>query len=165
MTRAWVTGISLAILLTACATAAPPSIPRPQTYSQQEARLAARMLADFYRISLQETHNTFVEDGKPPAATVLKRLFTEMERKGWIQARWLSVNNNPANPLNLPRDAFEKEASRALRHGTTLFEKVERSRYRAAAAVPFNGTCLKCHWGDKPNEYLGGISFSALLRK
>jgi hypothetical protein len=140
-----------------------PAKPPVQRYTVDDARQSVQMLADYYRHALRETQTTYVSEGKPPAATVMKRVFAEMTAQGWPEARWLSVNGNPANRDNLPRDAFETEAARALRHGETLFEKVEGDRFRAAAPVPFTGGCLKCHWGDKPNEYLGAISFSVPL--
>jgi hypothetical protein len=157
-------GAAIALVVGGAALAAsvPPKAP-VQRYTVEEARQSVQMLADYYRHALRETLTTFVSDGKPPAATVMKRVFAEMAAKGWPEARWLSVNGNPANRDNLPRDAFETSAARALRHGETLFEKVEGDRFRAAAPVPFTGGCLKCHWGDKPNEYLGAISFSVAL--
>jgi hypothetical protein len=156
------TALGLVVGGAALAATAPAKAPA-QRYTVDDARQSVQMLADYYRHALRETQTTYVSEGKPPAATVMKRVFAEMAAKGWPEARWLSVNGNPANPDNLPRDPFETEAARALRHGETLFEKVEGDRFRAAAAVPFTGSCLKCHWGDKPNEYLGAISFTVTL--
>lgn len=151
--------------LSAAATGPKPApAARAQRYSVDEARTAVQMLADFYRHNLRDTHATYVRDGKPPAAIVTKKVFGVMNSLGWPETRWLAVNGNPANRDNLPRDAFETDGARAVRHGEALFEKVEGGRFRAVAAVPFTGDCLKCHWGEKPNEYVGGISFSVPLR-
>src|SRR5687767_4110606 len=157
---------ALAPLALGLAAAVPPvSSPRPAPMTAAEARLAVSMLADFYRENLLETHVTYVTDGKPPAATMIRQLFARMTAQGWPAARWLSVNGKPLNPDNVPRDAFETTAARAVRRGETLIEQVGQGRYRAVAAVPFNGACLKCHWGEKPSDYFGAISFSVALKR
>jgi hypothetical protein len=131
--------------------------------SAEDARRSVQMLADFYRTSLLETHVTYVKDGKPPAATVFRQVFAALADKGWPRARWLSVNGRPMNPDNVPKDAFEVEAARAIRRGEPLVEQVGNGRYRAVAALPFTGPCLKCHWGDKESDYVGAISFTVPL--
>ena len=122
------------------------------------------MLADFYRENLLETHVTYVTGGQQPAAVTTRKLFAAMKEQGWPEARWLSVNGKPLNVENVPHDAFEKEAARAIRGGELLVERRQGDRYRAVAAVPFNGVCVKCHLGEKPTDYVGGISFTVRLR-
>lgn len=137
-----------------------PEAPAPPAHTTiEEARAMVSMLADFYRENLLLTHKTYVDGGRPPAALVTKTLFKEMKEKGWPETRWLSTNSHPLNRENLPRDTFERSAARKIRAGEKLVETVDGNRYRAVTAVPFTGTCLKCHWGDKPSDYVGGISF------
>ncbi len=129
-----------------------------------QARNAVRLMADFYRESLLHVHQTYVRDNTPPAATVLREHFLDITTLGWPKAHWLSVNGNPLNPSNKPKDEFERDAARAIRRGEELVERIETAaggsrRYRAVASVPFTGPCLKCHWGDKESDYFGGITF------
>jgi hypothetical protein len=159
--------VGLMVLAPGLPVAAPavrPSAPKaaPRTYSREEAATTVRLLADYYRINLLELHTAYVTDGKPPSATVLKRVFPAMEARGWPRTRWLAVNGQPVNPDNKPRDAFETAAARAVHHGAELYERVEGRTYRAA--LPFSGACLKCHWGDKPHDYVGGIAFVLPLK-
>lgn len=143
----------------------PVTTPNARRYTPAEARLAVRLLADFYRLNLREVHVTYVRDGKAPAATVLRAVFGTMNTAGWPHTRWLAVNGKPVNPANAPADAFEIEAARAVRQGTEVFEREEKGVYRAVARVEFTGDCLKCHWGDKPSDYAGGIAFAVPLQR
>lgn len=157
-------GSGMAALMVAVASAAaPPGPDRPVAMGVEDARRSVSMLAEFYRQHLLVTHTTYVSNGKLPAAVMTRKLFAAMTEKGWPEARWLSVNGQPLNAENVPRDAFERKAGRSLRQGEKLVELVERDRYRAVAAVPLTGACLKCHWGDKPSDYVGGISFTVAL--
>lgn len=164
MLRIAIPATAAAALAITAALAAPPKSPPPAPANVEQARRAVSLLADFYRENLLVTHQTYVEGTRPPAALVTRDLFAVMKSKGWPEARWLSANNQPLNRDNLPRDDFEKSAARRIRAGEKLVEQVQGNRYRAVAAVPFTGTCLKCHWGDKPSDYVGGISFLVTLR-
>jgi hypothetical protein len=156
---------ALVILLVGIAGAAPRRAPvSPPAVPPEDARRSVSLLADFYRENLLLTHTTYINGSQQPAAVTTRKLFAAMTEKGWPEARWLSVNGKPLNVENAPRDPFEKEAARAIRAGEMLVERVEKGRYRAVAAVPFNGACLKCHLGDKPSDYVGGISFLVRLR-
>lgn len=146
----------------ATAAAAPSSGRAPATV--EEARQQVALLADFYREALDQAHTLWVRDGKAPAATVIKQLFPEMKRRGWPEAQWLSVNGQPLNPSNSPRDAFETAAARALRKGERWVEETKGGTYRAVLSVPFTGSCYKCHFTDKPLHSQGALSFRIELR-
>ncbi len=155
-----------AVLLGTAVNALPggSSAPTARPLDRAQARRSVEMLADFYRETLLETHVSYVtDDRKPASALMMRKLFTAMAEKGWPRARWMALNGRPLNPENVPRDAFEIAARRALRGGETLVDGVEGWRYRAVAALPFTGPCLKCHWGDRPADYMGAISFTADL--
>lgn len=137
-----------------------PTAARSTPMSVDDARRSVQMLSDFYRESLLDLHVTYVHDGMPPSATVIKQLFARMTAKGWPVARWMSVNGRPLNPDNVPHNRWELEAGRQVRHGGQLVERVERGQYQALVAVPFTGPCLKCHWGDQEADYRGAISFT-----
>lgn len=141
--------------------AAPPAGRAPA--SVEEARQQVELLTDFYREALDHAHTLWVRDGRAPAATVIKKLFPEMARQGWPEARWLSVNGQPLNPSNAPRDAFETAAARALRKGERRVEETNGTSYRAVLSVPFTGSCYKCHFTDKPLHSQGALSFRVRL--
>lgn len=138
---------------------------QPTVYADAaRARQAVRLMADFYRENLLLVHETYVRANKPPAAAVIRDQFVDMTARGWPKAHWLSVNGNPLNPANRPKDEFERDASRAIRRGQELVERIETAayggrRYRAVASVAFTGPCLKCHWGEKESDYFGGVTF------
>lgn len=150
-----------ALLLDTMGAAAPPVGRAPA--NTEEARQRVELLADFYREALDHAHTLWVRDGKAPAATVIKQLFPEMKRKGWPETQWLSVNGQPLNPTNAPRDAFETAAARALRKGEQRVEETKGSTYRAVLSVPFTGSCYKCHFTDKPLHSQGALSFRIQL--
>ncbi len=146
-------------LTVAAQSAAPTTAPKREDPALAEARMQIQVLTEFYRQAITEAHETWVRDGTPPAATVLKQLFPLMEKKGWPRTQWLSVNGQPVNPANAPRDRFEEQAARALRRGEILVEEVRGNSYRAVVTVPFTGSCYKCHPTNKPLHGQGALSF------
>lgn len=153
--------LGLALALAPAGRTAPEATRPPLTV--EDARRQVTMLTDFYREALDHAHTLWVRDGRAPAATVIKQLFPEMKRKGWPEARWLSVNGQPLNPANTPRDAFETAAARALRKGERRVELTKGATYRAVVSVPFTGSCYKCHFTDKPLHSQGALSFKVDL--
>lgn len=163
-----VTGSAVAlagILAAGGLNAAPTAAPKRGDPAVEEARLQVRLLTALYREAITQAHETWVRDGVAPAATVIKRLFPLMEKKGWPRTQWLSVNGQPVNPDNAPRDKFEERAARAFRRGETMVEEVQGDRYRAVLNVPFTGSCYKCHPTNKPLHGQGGLSYFVPLRR
>jgi hypothetical protein len=133
------------------------------------ARETVRMLDDLYKTFIVLITAEYVDDPSIlPAATLSKRVFEAMNKKGWHKARLLDATGTPFNPDNNPRDKFEREAIKAMLSGSTYFEKVEKiegkDHLRAATSVhAVMKGCISCHPDRKFGDLLGAISYSIPL--
>jgi len=135
-----------------------------------QAREKVQMLDDLYKTFIVLITGEYVKNPSVlPAATLSKRVFEVMSKKGWHKARLLDATGTPFNPDNNPKDEFERDAIKALISGKTYFEKVEkikgRDYLRAATAVSavMQG-CIICHPSKKVGDLLGAISYSIPLK-
>ncbi|KHE91005.1 MAG: DUF3365 domain-containing protein [Candidatus Scalindua rubra] len=130
------------------------------------AREKVRMLDDVYKTFIVLITAEYVDDPSVlPAATLTKRVFESMSRKGWNKARLLDATGTPFNPDNNPRDKFERDAIKAMISGESYFEKVEKvdgkDSLRAATSVrAVMKGCIYCHPDKKVGDLLGAISYS-----
>ncbi|OHB87126.1 MAG: hypothetical protein A3D13_05125 [Planctomycetes bacterium RIFCSPHIGHO2_02_FULL_40_12] len=133
------------------------------------ARETVRMLDDLYKTFIVLITAEYVDDPSIlPAATLSKRVFEAMNKKGWHKARLLDATGTPFNPDNNPRDKFEREAIKAMLSGSTYFEKIEKiegkDHLRAATSVhAVMQGCISCHPDRKFGDLLGAISYSIPL--
>lgn len=133
------------------------------------ARETVRLLDDLYKTFIVLITAEYVDDPSIlPAATLSKRVFEAMNKKGWHKARLLDATGTPFNPDNNPRDKFEREAIKAMLSGSTYFEKVEKiegkDHLRAATSVhAVMKGCISCHPDRKFGDLLGAISYSIPL--
>ena len=136
-----------------------------------QAREIVQMLDDLYKTFIVLITEAYVNDPSVlPAATLSKRVFEVMSKKGWHKARLLDATGTPFNPDNNPKDEFERDAIKAMVSGKSYFERVEKIEgkdyLRAATAVPavMKG-CIICHPDKKVGDLLGAISYSIPLKK
>jgi hypothetical protein len=136
-----------------------------------QAREIVQMLDDLYKTFIVLITEEYVKDPSVlPAATLSKRVFEAMSKKGWHKARLLDATGTPFNPDNNPKDKFERDAIKAMVSGKSYFERVEKiegkNYLRAATAVPvvIKG-CTICHPDKKVGDLLGAISYSIPLKK
>jgi len=135
------------------------------------ARETVRMLDDLYKTFIVLITAEYVEDPSVlPAATLSKRVFEAMNKKGWHKARLLDATGTPFNPDNNPRDNFERKAIKAMLSGSTYFESIEKiegkSHLRAATSVhAVMKGCISCHPDKKFGDLLGAISYTIPLEK
>lgn len=133
------------------------------------AREKVQMLDDLYKTFLVLITAEYVNDPSVlPAATLSKRVFELMSKKGWHKARLLDATGTPFNPDNNPRDKFERDAIKAMGLGESYFEKVEKIEgkdcLRAATSVrAIMKGCIACHPDKKVGDLLGAISYSIPL--
>ncbi|MDR4504825.1 MAG: DUF3365 domain-containing protein [Candidatus Scalindua sp.] len=133
------------------------------------ARKTVRMLDDLYKTFIVLITAEYVNDPSVlAAATLSKRVFTVMSRKGWHKARLLDATGSPYNPDNNPRDEFEREAIEAMISGKSYFEKIEKiegiNYLRAATILSANMEgCTFCHPDKKLGDILGAISYGIPL--
>ena len=131
----------------------------------EHARKTVRMLDDLYKTYIVLITEEYVDDPSVlPAATLSKRVFKSMNKKGWHKARLLDATGTPFNPENNPRDAFERDAINAMISGKTYFEKIEKiegkDHLRAVTSVhAVMKGCIACHPDRKFGDLLGGIAY------
>ena len=131
----------------------------------RQAREKVRMLDDLYKTFIVLITGEYVKNPSVlPAATLSKRVFEVMSKKGWHKARLLDATGTPFNPDNNPKDEFERDAIKAMVSGKSYFERVEKiegkDHLRAATAVSAVMVgCISCHPDRKVGDLLGAISF------
>jgi hypothetical protein len=137
----------------------------------EHARKTVRMLDDLYKTYIVLITEEYVDDPSVlPAATLSKRVFKSMNKKGWHNARLLDATGTPFNPENNPRDAFERDAINAMISGRTYFEKIEKiegkDHLRAVTSVhAVMKGCISCHPSSKIGDLLGGIAYNIALEE
>ena len=140
------------------------------TEELNQAREKVRMLDDLYKTFIVLITGEYVKNPSVlAAATLSKRVFAVMDKKGWHKARLLDATGNPFNPENNPRDKFERDAIKALISGKSYFERVEKVEgkeyLRAATSVSAVMVgCISCHPDRKIGDLLGAISYSIPLK-
>ncbi len=134
-----------------------------------DARKKVQMLDDLYKTFIVLITAEYVDDPSVlPAATLAKRVFESMSKKGWHKARLLDATGTPFNPDNNPRDEFERDAIKAMVSGESYYEKAEKidgkDFLRAATSVrAVMKGCITCHPDKKFGDLLGAISYSIPL--
>ena len=140
------------------------------TEELNQAREKVRMLDDLYKTFIVLITGEYVKNPSVlAAATLSKRVFRVMSKKGWHKARLLDATGNPFNPDNNPKDKFERDAIKALISGKSYFERVEKigdkDYLRAATSVSAVMVgCISCHPDRKIGDLLGAISYSIPLK-
>lgn len=82
------------------------------------------MLDDMYKTFIVLITKEYVKDPTMfSAATLSKKVFEAMSKKGWHEARLLS--DDPYNPDNSPKDDFERDAIEEIFSEKNYYEKVE----------------------------------------
>lgn len=131
-----------------------------------QAREKVHMLDELYKTFIVLITGEYVNDPSVlPAATLAKKVFEAMGKKGWHKARLLDATGNPFNPDNNPKDKFERDAIEAIVSGKSYFERIERieGQYYLRAAtsvVAVMKGCTICHPEKKVGDLLGAISYS-----
>lgn len=136
-----------------------------------QARKKVQMLDDLYKTFIVLITQEYVKNPSVlPAATLSKKVFETMEKKGWHKARLLDATGKPFNSDNSPKDDFERDTIKAITSGKTYFERVEKingiTYLRASTVVPvvIEG-CVICHKDKKVGDILGAISYSVPLEE
>lgn len=138
-----------------------------ETITTGEARGRARMLGETIHGALQVMHRDFFsgdEDLSLPSQS-LEDVFKELERQFGVQVRWLGVNATKSRDHE-PKDAFEREAARALLKGEKEYSAVEGNFYRYVGAIRIQNECLKCHvpFRTSLEDRVAGLAISIPLR-
>jgi hypothetical protein len=139
-----------------------PRIPR---VSLEVARDRAQLTHDIYAASLDAMHHRYFRgDRTTVPARAMVDVFTEIQRKHNIEARWISASFSPMSIDHAPETDFEKQAARQLAKGDEAVETVEGGFYRRAGSIPLNGGCITCHHGlfaaASPGKKFAGLVIS-----
>ncbi|GJQ59438.1 MAG: hypothetical protein SCALA701_22390 [Candidatus Scalindua sp.] len=133
------------------------------------ARDTVHMLDDLYKTFIVLITKEYADDPSVlAAATLSKKVFNVMSKKGWHKARLLDATGSPYNPDNNPRDEFERDAIEAMISGKRYFERIEKTgginHFRAATVLSADMEgCTYCHPDKKLGDILGAISYEIPL--
>jgi hypothetical protein len=126
------------------------------------------MLDDIYKTAVVLITDRYVhEEDDFAAGSAAVALFKAIKEKGWHDARLVDATGQPYNDENVPQDAFEKDAIKALKSGKKDFEQViqEDGEHFLRAATPVPVVLKKCaichpHYNDiKEGQPIGAIVY------
>src|SRR5262245_32419340 len=97
----------------------------PEKAAVDRAREQGKMLDGLDKSAVVHITATYVKaQERTPAAAAAKKIFKDMEAKGWHVARLVDATGVPANKQNLPRTEFEKRAVNKLKYGAPYYDEV-----------------------------------------
>jgi hypothetical protein len=101
--------------------------------------------------TLEVTHrHYFRRDGAVLPSRALEDVFTRMDRRSGVKAKWIAVNTPAMSVNHEPETAFEKAAVAELARGKAEFSRVEKGYYLRAGAIPLGVGCVGCHTRNAP---------------
>ena len=97
-------------------------------------------------------------DAIPFPATAIREIGEELTKSGIMGFRY--VSQSPLNPSNLPKDAFENDALKAIMSGAESFSRQEDMNgtlffRRASVDKATSATCISCHTDKQVGDTLG----------
>lgn len=129
-------------------------------------RQQALMLDDLYKTVVVLVTQHYVTDPSIlSGASAGKALFAAMKEKGWHEVRLVGLTNVINNPVNKPKDAFEKTAKKKLLAGEASYDEVvskDGKRFlRFATPIPVVlEKCAMCHSNFKGNKgIIGSLAY------
>ncbi len=130
-----------------------------------------KMLDDMNKAFIVLIAEEYVKDPTMfSAATLFKKVFFKMDRKGWFKARLIDATGTPNNPDNIPKNKFERDALEKIVNGRSYYERVEKKEgeYYLMAATSVSVVaegCTICHHDKKLGDLLGAISYTIPLER
>jgi hypothetical protein len=143
---------------------------KAQNQDLERARREVKLLDDIYKTAIVLITTHYVNDDKDmPAGEAFKALFQGMKEKGWHEVRLLDAAGEPLNEDNNPKDAFEKNAIKALLGGKPYYEEVAQQDgkpyLRAATPLPIvMNKCKMCHANYRDQKVIGAIGYALPLQ-
>ena len=151
------------------APAAKRSGPPVSQAALKRTRKQVRMLDDIYKTVVVFITQHYVKDDKSlPAGTAAIKLFAAIEKKGWHKVRLVDASGMPLEEKNAAKDAFERNAVKALKAGKGSYEQVISRKgkpyLRSATPIPVVlQKCTMCHDNYKKvkkGEPIGILSYT-----
>ncbi len=112
------------------------------------ARDRATLMHDLYESTLNVVHRHYFRNGKSTLpARALEDVFSEMESRSKVDARWIAVNTKAMSINHEPESEFEIQAAKEIASGKDHIELIEKGVYHRATAIPLSSACVGCHNG------------------
>jgi hypothetical protein len=150
------------------AAAADPKGPDPAAV--ERTRGTVKMLDDLHKGYVVTITETYVKaQVKTPAATVVKKVFSHLEKNGHGTGRLIDASGEPLREGNVAKTDFEKRAVTAIKGGKPYFDEVGtkdgKPVLRAATVVPaVMPACVSCHPHVKEGGVLGALIYELPIR-
>jgi hypothetical protein len=135
------------------------------------ARQTVKMLDDMCKAFIVLIAEEYVKDPTMfSAATLSKKVFFKMDKKGWYKASLIDATGTPNNPDNIPKNKFESDAVEEIANGKSYYERVEKNggKYYLMAATRVSAVtegCTICHSDKNLGDLLGVISYALPLER
>jgi hypothetical protein len=110
--------------------------------AQDRAELMHTLFADTLDVV---HHRYFRREGPVLPARALEDVFTRLEKRSNVKARWIAVNTPGMSVNHEPESAFEKKAAEELAAGKDKYSRVEKGYYLEARPIPLGAGCIGCH--------------------
>lgn len=115
------------------------------------ARDRAGLMHEVFADTLEVVHrHYFRRDGAVLPSRALEDVFTRLDRRSGVKAKWIAVNTSAVSVNHEPETAFEKAAAAALADGKAEFSRVEQGYYLRAGVIPLGAGCVGCHTRNAP---------------
>jgi len=110
------------------------------------ARDRAELMHELFADTLDVVHHRyFRREGAVLPARAMEDVFTRLEKRSNVKARWIAVNTPAMSVNHEPETAFEKKAAEELEAGKAAYSRVEKGYYLEARPIPLGAGCVGCH--------------------
>ena len=117
----------------------------------EEARERARLIHASLSGALEVMHRDFFRRGESKAipSESLQDVFDALAGRFGVTVRWLATEETVMNVEHKARDAFGRQALKAVGEGLREYSAVEGGRLRFAGSIVLQNQCLKCHVSNR----------------
>ena len=136
----------------------------------ERTRATVKLLDDLHKGYVITITDTYVKaQEKTPAAAVVKKVFSHLEKAGHGTGRLIDATGSPLREGNVAKTDFEKRAVAAIKGGKPYVDEVAtkdgKPVLRAATVVPaVMPACVSCHPHVKEGEVLGALVYELPIR-
>ena len=142
----------------------------PDPAAVERTRATVKLLDDVHKGYVITITDTYVKaQEKTPAAAVVKKVFSHLEKAGHGTGRLIDATGSPLREGNVAKTDFEKRAVAAIKGGKPYVDEVAtkdgKPVLRAATVVPaVMPACVSCHPHVKEGEVLGALVYELPIR-
>jgi hypothetical protein len=142
----------------------------PDPAAVERTRATVKLLDDLHKGYVVTITDTYVKaQERTPAATVIKKVFSHMEKNKHGTGRLIDASGQPVREGNVAKTDFEKKAVKEIKGGKAYLDEVAtvdgKPVLRAATVVPaVMPACINCHPHVKEGEVLGALIYEIPIR-